>query len=97
MENLWTWGGSYFGYKEGNALWDKHGKHVGMFHGNEIYDSAGKYIGELMNGRLIYSWQKSNLRGRAFNPYLSKVASVSQGNYVGYVMYVGYEDFKYPR
>ena len=34
--NLWTWGGTYFGSREGDGLWTHSGRHVGHFIGDEV-------------------------------------------------------------
>jgi hypothetical protein len=37
ITNLWTWGGTYFGHRDGDDLWTHSGRHVGRFHGDELY------------------------------------------------------------
>jgi hypothetical protein len=50
-----------------------------------------------MNGdRLIRNHSKSSWRGHAFSPWGRRVGLVPFANYVGYVMYVGHEDFPAP-
>jgi hypothetical protein len=97
MTNLWTWGGEYFGYREGDSLWTHDGRHVGQFQGSDVFGRDGGYLGELMNGdRLIRSRSKKSTRGGSFAPYGRRVGVVKSVNYVGNVMYAGYEDFPSP-
>jgi hypothetical protein len=35
MDWLWTWGGTCFGYRDGDDLWTHGGKHVGRFEGEK--------------------------------------------------------------
>ncbi len=97
MHWLWTWGGTSFGYRDGDDLWTHDGRHVGRFDGDEVYGPDGRYLGELRNeNRLITNLSKQGCRGYGFTPYGSRVGYVPYVNYVGYVMYVGYEDFPGP-
>lgn len=97
MQHVWTWGGTYFGYFEGADLWTHDGRHVGKRDGDEIYGTEGRYLGEVMNdGRLITNRGKSSWRGSSFAPYGRRGGLVPFVNYVGYVMYVGHEDFPAP-
>jgi hypothetical protein len=92
--NLWTWGGQYVGYRDGDELWTHRGKHVGHFHGDEVYGPDGRYLGEVKsNDRLITSRSKGIQRQSSFRPYADRVGTVPRVNYVGNVMLVGYEDF----
>ena len=96
MEMLWTWDGEFFGYRDGDDLWTHDGRHVGRFYGDEVYAPAGRYLGEIKNGRLITNvGKKSRMRG-GFAPYASSVGIVKSVDYVGYVMYIGHEDFPSP-
>lgn len=96
MKMLWTWGGKFFGYRDGDCLWTQQGNHVGRFDGNNIYDADGHYIGEVMdNERLIYDLSKSNQSSYGFNPFMNRVSIVPYVDYVGNVMYLGYKDFDY--
>lgn len=97
MVHVWTWGGVYFGYFEGEDLWTYDGRHVGKKNGDEIYGASGRYLGEVMNNdRLITHRSKSNYRGYSFSPWGRRVGIVPFINYVGYVMYAGYQDFPAP-
>lgn len=93
MTHLWTWSGNYFGYRSDNQLWSKSGIHVGVIHDHEIYDHNGLYLGEILNGRLIRNSQKKYHR-KCASPYYSRRAGFAKfADYVGYAMYVGWEDF----
>jgi hypothetical protein len=93
MKHLWTWSGRYFGYRENNELWSKSGKHVGKIYDDEVYSHEGKYLGEMLNGRLIRSHQKRFYCKYATTQYSQRAAYNSFVDYVGYVMYAGFEDF----
>ena len=97
MKWVWTWGGESFGYLEGENLWTHDGRHVGKRKGDEIYGSNGQYLGEVMNeDRLITNNSKISYQGNSFTPYGHRVGHVRYANYVGYVMYVGHDDFPHP-
>ncbi len=97
MDWLWTWGGTSFGYRDGDDLWTFDGHHVARFDGDEIYGPDGRYLGELMNGdRLITHRSKRSWRRARFRPYGRRIGYVRYVNYVGYVMYAGFEDFPPP-
>src|ERR1700682_5003378 len=52
--HLWTWGGSDFGYRDGDELWTYDGRHVGRFQGQNVFGIDGQYLGELRgDDRLI--------------------------------------------
>jgi len=94
MKWLWTWDGHFFGYKDGKDLWTYDGKHVGNISGTDIYDSNGNYLGEIMHGdRLITCKSKKQDKKDSFKPYANRAGCEKQGDYAGYAMYVGYEDF----
>lgn len=96
MQWLWTWGGKSFGYRQNDNLFTHFGKHIGKFYENEIYDARGKYLGELMNdNRLISSNSKKSFAKYPFAPYTGS-PYVNYVDYVGNVMYAGYEDFPSP-
>ena len=91
------WGGTSFGYQDGDNLWTHNGHHVGKFYGDEIYSPDGSYLGEIRNGnRLITHQSKRSRRRGGFTPFANRVGYVNKLNYVGYVLYVGYEDFPTP-
>jgi hypothetical protein len=94
--HLWTWGGKYFGYRDGNDLWTHSGSHVGRFDGDEVYGPDGRYLGEIKSGKLISRLSSQNRRRGGFAPYASHVGHVPYVDHVGTVMYAGYEDFPSP-
>ena|SRR6266568_603635 len=96
MQHLWTWGGKYFGYRDGNDLWTHSGKHVGRFQGDEVFGSDGRYLGELNSGKLIRSRSKAGHRSSSFAPFANRVGIVPYVTHVGTVMYAGYEEFPGP-
>ena len=92
MDYLWTWGGKFFGYRDGDLLFTHRGKCVGRFSGDEVCGRGGEYLGELINGdRLIANRSKRSWRGPAA-PSVQGGAIGRLANYVGYVMYAGHED-----
>lgn len=95
MEHLWTWSGTYFGYRQGDALFSKTGRQAGRFQDADIYGRDGRYLGELRQGRLVTSRTRSIMRGGSFGP-LAGSGGFSYANVVGYVMLAGYEDFPPP-
>ena len=94
--DLWTWGGTYFGRREGEDLWTHSGHHVGRFHGDEVFGSDGRYLGEIKSGKLITQLSSQTRRGHSFAPYASRVGHVRYVGHIGTVMYSGYEDFPDP-
>lgn len=97
MEWFWAWSGKCFGYKSEDNLWTHDGRHVGRFFGDEVYSKSGQYLGEVKSGnRLITHCGKKNYRKSTFLPYGNIVRYVKYVDYVGNVMYVGYEDFPAP-
>ncbi|MFK4488901.1 hypothetical protein ABIA45_003979 [Bradyrhizobium sp. USDA 336] len=66
--NLWTWSGTYFGYRDGENLWTHSGKHVRQFRGDEVYGRDGRYLGEIRNGRLIATIPREASGLRPFHP-----------------------------
>jgi hypothetical protein len=83
MKWLWTWGGTSFGYRQGDCLFTRGGREVGRFHGYEVYGMNGKYLGEVRNqARLITHIMKKSRRKAGFSPR-------SGSSYVDKVGYVG--------
>ena len=93
METLWTWGGRYFGYREGNDLWTHGGKHVGRFHENEVYSAGGKYLGELQSGKLVTNKSKRSRTKSGFVASPSKSGLTKLSDDVGLAMVGGNEEF----
>jgi hypothetical protein len=97
MTHVWTWGGRYFGYFDGDDLWTHDGRHVGRRDGDEIFGTRVQYLGEVMDGdRLITSLAKGSRRKAPFGAWGRRAGVVPYVNYVGYVMYLGYTDFPAP-
>jgi hypothetical protein len=96
MQQLWTWGGKYFGYREGDALRTYRGHHIGYFVGDDAFGLDGHYSGEVKNDRLIVNTSKKNLRRGSVVRIVNNVALVKMVDYVGNVMLAGYEDFPSP-
>lgn len=96
MQHLWTWGGKYFGYREGDALRTHRGHHIGHFVDDDAFGLDGRYLGEVRNDRLIVNPSKRNLRGGSVARFAKNVALVKMVDYVGYVMLAGCEDFPPP-
>ena len=94
--DLWTWGGTYFGRREGDDLWTHDGRHVGRFSGDEVYAPNGHYLGELRSNKLITRQSKSSQRRGSFAAQGSRVGHVPYADHVGRVMLLGYEDFPAP-
>lgn len=94
--SLWTWGGAYFGRREGDELWTHDGRHVGRFRGDEIYGQDGQYLGELKSGKLVTKASKLGRSGPRFSPRASRVGHVPYVGHVGTILYAGYEDFPAP-
>jgi hypothetical protein len=96
MGSYWTWGGEYFGYRYGNSLFTHSGTEAGRFHEDEVYGADGMYLGEVRNGnRLIVNRGKMNRRRSSFTPRQT-MARMRYSNYMGYMMYSGYQDFPAP-
>ena len=97
MKALWTWGGVFFGQRDGDELWTHDGRHVGHFYAKEVYGPDGLYLGEIKSdNRIITCLSKKSKRKGGFAPHANRMGYVPYANYVGYVMYAGYEDFPSP-
>lgn len=97
VDRFWTWGGNYFGYRDGDDLRTHYGVHVGKFYGEEIYGSDGYYLGEIKNEkRLITKVNKKSRKKSGFNPRAKKAGLSKYSDYTGYTMYLGSEDFPVP-
>lgn len=94
QQYLWTWGGKFFGYRDGDELRTHDGRHVGQFFGDEVYNSKGEYVGEIMSdNRLITNQQKSHYRKHHHYTQPNRGAMGVYGNYGGFGMYGGHQDF----
>mgnify|MGYP000883811991 CR=1 FL=1 len=93
--NYWAWGGKYIGRRNGDVLYFRTGEPIGRFFNDDLYDFSGHYLAEIKNdNRLIVNKSKiHSIRSMSSKPV--KVCGTSCCDYVGYVMYAGYEDFDY--
>jgi hypothetical protein len=96
MQKLWTWGGIFFGYRDGDDLWTYAGRHVGHFEDEEIYGPGGRYLGEVMKDRLITCISKKSRHPHRFDPQADRTGIVPSTDLMGVLMHVGYEDFPRP-
>lgn len=92
---LWTWSGTYFGFREDDSLFTYSGIEAGHFRDEEIYGADGTYLGELKNGKLITRLSNKLKRKGGFIPR-RRAGHVRYVSHVGSVMYAGYEDFPDP-
>lgn len=90
---LWTWRGSWFGYRAGRELWTHDGHHVGRFIGDVVYGPSGHYLGELQGGRLFSRRARRALRGQTFVAQAPRVATVGHVDLVVLPLLAGYNDF----
>ena len=93
-EDLYTWSGRYFGYRDGDDLWTFEGRHVGRFYGYDAFDPEGRYLGEIRNGfYLIRDTRKSTvIRGR-FAPREKRPEAIRHVDHMGFNVPNGYQDF----
>ena len=91
MKYYWAWGGKYIGFSEGDYLYSKKGTPIGYIDGREVFGFNGKYLCDIINDRLIVKKGKCVLGGARAKP--CRMCGASFANYVGYVMYAGYQDF----
>lgn len=97
MDWLWIWGGTCFGYRDGDALWTHDGRHVGQFHGHEIYARDGTYLGELAGGhRLVTCLAKSSRLHRSFTPLRNRRPYPRHADLTGQALSAGWADFAAP-
>lgn len=96
MEHLWTWGGNYFGYRDGDDLWTYDGYHVGHFIDDIVFNLRGQYLGELMNENRLVRKPNSSMRGYTVTPWAKRAAYARYANYAPFVKLAGYEDFPKP-
>ena len=74
VDDLWTWSGEYFGFREGAELWTYDGRHVGRFRRDaEIFRPEGLYMGVVMEGRLVVDWHRTALRASSFTPSENRI------------------------
>src|SRR4051812_44051218 len=83
-ERMWTWGGEFVGYRDGDRLWSHRGDCIGAFRDDEVFDRDGRYLGELRGSdRLIRKRGKDGRRGPRPGSPASRVAIVKSVNKVG--------------
>ena len=96
MEYLWTWGGTFFGYLQGDNLRSYTGRHVGYINGHTVFGLDGHYLGEVVNGRLLVNDVRKSLWAVP-HPQLPKHAACPKlADLEGNGVYRGYEDFPTP-
>jgi CheY-like chemotaxis protein len=96
-DDLWTWNGEYFGFREGRDLWTHDGRHVGRFRQvDEVYRCDGTYMGDVIDGRLIVDWNKMARRASSFNSSDNRVGHERFADREAFNMMVGYKDFPGP-
>jgi hypothetical protein len=97
MEWLWTWGGTCFGYRDGDQLRTHDGRDVGRFHDDEVNGVDGRYLGELGDkDRLITRQSKLGRRKSPFSPRMARAGRVRRINRIGRIMRIGCGDFPAP-
>ncbi len=97
MNLVWTWGGIFFGYLEGENLWTCDGKHVGKLRRGTIFGADGRYLGELKSGnRLIRQVGEQTQSIPAFIPYTTRLPITRYAIAAPYPIPAGHEDFPSP-
>jgi hypothetical protein len=97
MNCMWRWGGSFFGYLEGENLWNYDGKHIGKLRREMIYGADGRYLGERREGnRLITQVDAEHSPIPAFIPFTSRPPANRYDSAAGRPLPAGHEDFPAP-
>lgn len=92
--NLWTWGGKYFGYLDGDDLWTYNGLNAGRIFNGKIFGPKGNYLGEIRNGdRLITHISSMQQKGPRFTPGSKTEGRAKCVSYEGLPMLPEYQDF----
>ena len=94
--DLWTWGGDHFGFKDGQNLWTYEGRHVGRFRRTEVFHPDGAYMGDVIQGRLVVVWSKSARRASSFTPSENRAGTKRFAGREPYDMLSGFKDFPDP-
>jgi hypothetical protein len=95
--HLWTWGGSDFGYRDGDELWTYDGRHVGRFQGQNVFGIDGQYLGELRgDDRLITRTTNPPRPRRAFTPLPARPARPRYRGFSSFEAVKGFADFPAP-
>jgi hypothetical protein len=94
--DLWTWGGTYFGHREGDGLWTYDGRLVGRFVSDEVFGTDGRYLGEIREGDYLIAdtHKKHKRRGSFFGQRRRALELQRMRGMRG--MPGGYEDFPGP-
>ena len=96
-DDLWTWSGEYFGFREGVDLWTYDGRHVGRFRrGSEIFRPDGMYMGVVMEGRLVVDWYSTARRASSFTPSENRIGHRKFADRAPFDMQIGFKDFPNP-
>jgi hypothetical protein len=97
LNDFWSWGGHYIGYRSSDSLFDRDGRQVGYFaEGDEVYGCNGEYIGEVRGGnRLITNLSKKAWTRGSLIPRVLKSSSVPR-DVSAKEMLAGYRDFRVP-
>ena len=94
VDDLWTWSGEYFGFRDGAELWTFEGKHVGRFRRElEISRPDDLYMGDVVDGRLIFDWHKTARRGSSFTADGDRSVNRTFGDREPLDMQIGFKDF----
>jgi hypothetical protein len=96
MEELRTWSGKFFGYRDGDDLWTHTGLHVAQFEGGYLYGPDGSYLGEIVSGRLIRSPAGPGNRGLNFVRKPIRSGLPNLGDEPSFPEINPYEDFPSP-
>jgi hypothetical protein len=97
MQPLWTWGGAFFGHRDGDDLWTYDGRHVGRFSGDEIYGPDGRYLGEIVSTDcLITCLIKIRWTKFSFTPRGDRTGGAPEPRRSGFLLPAGYKDFPFP-
>ncbi len=92
-DDLWTWAGEYFGFRDGQNLWTLKGRHVGRFRRDEVFRSNGLYVGDLVQGRLVVDWHKTARRASSFTPSEDRGGCKRYSDREPFDMMIGFKDF----
>ena len=92
---LWTWSGTFFGYRRRDSLFTYDGREVGRFDGKEVYGPDVHYLGELKNDRLIVRESNKTQKRGTFIPAV-RISYEKQPDLSPRPVPSGYEDFPSP-
>lgn len=93
-DDLFTWRGTYFGFRSGTELYTYEGKHVARFRRDgELYRPDGLYMGDVREGRLIVDWHKTARRASSFKPSGDRSGRARFADRDPFDMQIGFKDF----